>query len=79
MAVGLGKFGDSTLVLDGKSGTVVLQFSYDVMSQALINNIVMTDCFLRMDVNLSFNEKGDIIMTCSKNPATTVAEYIEQE
>ena len=79
LAVGLGKFGDSTLVLDGKSGTVVLQFSYDVMNQALINNIVMTDCFLRMDVNLSFNEKGDIIMTCSKNPATTVAEYIEQE
>lgn len=79
LAVGLGKFGDSALVLDGKSGTVVLQFSYDIMSQALINNTVMTDCFLRMDVNLSIDEKGDIIMTCSKNSATTVAEYIEQE
>ena len=79
LAVGLGRFGDSTLVLDGAAGTVVLQFSYDINSQTLFSETVMTDCFLRMDVNLSLDKNGAIIMTCSKNSATTVDEYIEQE
>ena len=79
LAVGLGKFGDSALVLDGKSGTVVLQFSYDILSQTLIQQPVMTDCFLRMDINLSLDDNGNIVMTCSKNKATTVDEYIQQE
>lgn len=79
MAVGLGKFGDSTLVLEGNSGTVVLQFSYDIRSQTLFPTTVMTDCFLRIDVNLSLDNNGNIVMTCSKNKATTVDEYIEQE
>ena len=79
MAVSLGNFGDSTLILEGTSGTVVLQFSYDVRSQTLFPQSIMTDCFLRMDANLSLDKNGDIVLTCSKNAATTVDEYIEQE
>ena len=79
LAVGLGSFGDAELVLDGNTGIVVLQFSYDVRSQSMFPKEVLTDCFLRMDINLSVDDKGNVIMNCSKNEATTVDEYIEQE
>ncbi len=79
MTVSLENYGDTEITFDGTAGTVVLQYVYDIESVSVFPTTVMTDCFLRINVQTGADEEGRISAEYSIDDAVTVQEYIEQE
>lgn len=79
MTVELGNNGSTELTLSAASGTVVLQYVFDVEYASLSPKIVIPDCFLRIDAVVGEDEGGRLTLDYNVNPASTVDEYIEQE
>ncbi len=79
MTVELGSNGSTNIELSAASGTIVLQYVFDVEYVSLSPKIVLPDCFLRIDATVGEDEKGHLTLDYSVNPASTVDEYIEQE
>lgn len=79
MTVELKNNGSTELTLSNPSGTIVLQYVFDVEYVSLSPKIVIPDCFLRIDAVVGEDENGRLTLDYKVNPASTVDEYIEQE
>lgn len=79
MTVELDSNGSTELTLSSASGTVVLQYVFDVEYVSLSPKIALSDCFLRIDAVIGQDENGRLTLDYNVNPASTVDEYIEQE
>lgn len=78
MTVELQNNGNTDIDLSGTSGTVVLQYVFDIEHVSMFPKIVMNDCFLRVDVTIGEDENGRLTADHTVNPASTVDEYIQQ-
>ncbi len=74
----LGEQGKADIELAGESGTIVIQYVYDIKTNTLFPETKYTDCFAAITVNVSTDENGELFVTYSKSEASTVDEYIEQ-
>ena len=78
MTVELQNSGNTDIDLSGTSGTVVLQYVFDIEHVSMFPKVVMNDCFLRVDVTIGEDENGRLTADHTVNPASTVDEYIQQ-
>lgn len=76
MTVSLANYGDTEIVFNGSTGTVVLQYVYDIESVSLLPQVVMTDCFLRINVQTQVDEDGRLTAEYSIDKAATVEDYV---
>ena len=61
LAVQLGTIGAYTIALEGRSGTIMLQYTYDIITnRALFNNTVVKDQILQVYVTLTTLEDGSV-------------------
>lgn len=79
MTVDLKNYGDTEIVFNGTEGMVVLQYVFDVESVSVFPTTVLTDCFIRINVNVGNGEDGRIAAVYSIDKASTVEEYINGE
>lgn len=75
LAVQLGAIGAYTIALEGRTGTVMMQFTYDVITnRALFNNTVMENQILQVYINLTTLEDGSVGANFEVVEASEVAE-----
>ena len=79
MAMGLNDYGSTKLTLKGVTGTVTLQYTFDVRKNSIIPTTVLENCLVMVRVNIITNNEDETEITYQLTPATTVDEYIEQE
>ena len=75
LAVQLGAIGAYTIALEGRTGTIMMQFTYDVITnRALFNNTVMENQILQVYINLTTLEDGSVGANFEVVEASEVAE-----
>lgn len=79
MMVELSDYGNAKLTLDGITGSVVLQFSYDIKKNTLIPRTAVTGCMVMIRINIITNDEGETEITYRLEPISTIDEYFEQE
>lgn len=80
MTVDLKNYGDTEIVFNGTSGNIVLQYVFDVESVSVFPTTVLTDCFIRINVDVSLMEDdGALVAVYSIDDASTVEEYIAED
>jgi hypothetical protein len=79
MMVELNDYGSVNLTLEGVTGSITLQYTFDVRSNSLLPKTVLTGCMVMIRINVITNSGGDTEISYQLEPATTVDEYIEQE
>jgi hypothetical protein len=79
MMVELNDYGNAKLTLSGVTGTVTLQFSYDIKKNTLIPRTAVTDCMVMVKVNIITNDEGNTEITYNLEPISSLDEYNEQE
>lgn len=79
MMVELNDYGDAKLTFEGTTGSVVLQYTYDIKKNSLIPKTAVTGCMVMIRVNIITNAEGQTEITYKLEPISTVDEYIEQE
>jgi len=79
MMVELNDYGNVNLKLEGVTGNIVLQYTFDIRSNSLIPKTVLSGNLVNIKINVITNDAGDTEITYQLDPASTVDEYIEQE
>ena len=79
MVVELNDYGTANLKLNGTTGTVVLQYTYDIKKNSLLPATALTGCLTQIRVNIITNAEDQTEISYTVDPATTIDEYIEQE
>lgn len=80
MTVDLKNYGDTEIVFNGTTGMIVLQYVFDVESVSVFPKTVLTDCFIRINVDVSVDEEdGRLVAVYSIDKASTVEEYILED
>ncbi len=79
MMVELNDYGSVKLKLEGVTGTVTLQYTFDIRSNSLLPSTVLTGNLVNIKVNIITNSEGETEITYQLDPSSTVDEYIEQE
>ena len=79
MMVELNDYGTAKLTLDGITGSVALQFSYDIKKNTLLPRTALTGCMVMIRINIITNAEGETEITYKLDPISTLDEYIEQE
>ena len=79
MTVSLGDYGETEMYLKGTAGTMTLQFVYDIKNNSILPKTVTENCFIRINLTVTTDENGRIETTFTKDPASTVEEYMEGE
>ena len=79
MVVSLNDYGNVSLKLEGVTGNIVLQFTFDVRSNSLLPKTVLTGCMAMIKISVITNSEGSTEISYQLEPATTIDEYIEQE
>ena len=79
MVVELNDYGTANLKLKGTTGTVVLQYTYDIKKNSLLPSTALTGCFTLIRVNIITNADDETEISYTVDPATSVDEYNEQE
>ena len=79
MMVELNDYGSVNMTMSGTTGSVVLQYTYDIKKSTLFPNLALTGCMVMIRVNIITNAAGETEITYQLEPASTIDEYIEQE
>ena len=79
MMVELNDYGSVKLTFDGTTGSVVLQYTFDIKKNSLIPKTAVTGCLVMIRVNIITNDEGDTEVTYKLEQVTTIDEYLEQE
>ena len=79
MMVELNDYGSVQMTLDGITGSVVLQYTYDIKKNTLFPATALTGCMVMIRVNIITNDAGETEITYQLDPISTVDEYFEQE
>ncbi len=79
MMVELNDYGSVNLKLEGVTGSITLQYTFDIRSNSLLPKTVLTGCMVMIKINVITNSEGETEISYQLEPATTVDEYIEQE
>lgn len=79
MAVELNDYGTVNLTLEGTTGTVTLQYTYNIRKNSLIPAPALEGCLVMIRVSIITNDEGDTEITYSCEPVSTIDEYNEQE
>lgn len=79
MMVELNDYGDVQMTLSGTTGSVVLQYTFDVKKSTLFPATALTGCMVMIRVNIITNAAGETEITYQLDPASTIDEYFEQE
>ena len=78
MMFGLNDSGTAKLTFEGTTGTVTLQYTFDIKKNTLIPRKAVTGCLVMIKVNIITNAKGETEITYELDPASTIDEYNEQ-
>lgn len=79
MMVELNDYGSVKLKLEGETGNIILQYTFDIRSNSLLPTTVLTGNLVNIRINVITNADGETEITYQLDPAATVDEYIEQE
>lgn len=79
MTVDLNDYGDVKMTLEGNTGTVTLQYTYDIRKNSLIPSPALEGCLVMIRVSIITNDEGETEITYKCDPASTISEYYEQE
>ena len=79
MMVDLNDYGTVKLKLEGVTGNIILQYTFDIRSNSLLPSTVLTGNLVNIRINVITNAEGETEITYQLDPASTVDEYIEQE
>lgn len=79
MLVELNDYGSVNLKLEGVTGNIVLQYTFDVRSNSLLPKTVLTGCMAMIKISVITNSGGETEISYQLESATTIDEYIEQE
>lgn len=75
LAVQLDAIGAYTIALEGRTGTVMMQFTYDIITnRALFNNTMVENQILQVYINLTTLEDGSVGATFEVVDASEVSE-----
>ena len=79
MMVDLNDYGSVKLKLEGVTGNIILQYTFDIRSNSLLPSTVLTGNLVNIRINVITNADGETEITYQLDPASTIDEYIEQE
>ena len=79
MMVELGDYGNVKLTFEGTTGSVILQYTFDIKKNSLIPKTALEGCMVMIQINIITNDEGETEVTYKLESASTIDEYIEQE
>ncbi|MBR5090746.1 MAG: hypothetical protein IK093_15045 [Ruminiclostridium sp.] len=79
MMVELNDYGNVKMTFDGLTGSIVLQYTYDIKKNSLIPKKAVEGCMVMIRVNVITNDEGETEVTYQLEPISTTDEYLEQE
>lgn len=79
MMVALNDYGNVKMTFEGLTGSVVLQYTFDIRKNSLIPQTAVEGCLVMIRVNIITNDEGNTEVTYQLEPTSTIDEYIEQE
>ncbi len=78
MMVELNDYGNAKLTFEGTTGTVTLQYTFDIKKNTLIPRKALSGCLVMIRINIITNAKGETEITYQLEPTSTIDEYNEQ-
>ncbi len=78
MMAELNDYGNVKLTLEGVTGTVALQYTFDIRKNSIIPVTALTGCMVMIRINIITNADGETEISYQLDPITTVDEYLEQ-
>ena len=78
MMVELNDYGNAKLTLEGTTGTVTLQYTFDIKKNTILPRKALTGCLVMIRVNIITNAQGETEITYQLDPSSTIDEYNEQ-
>lgn len=79
MMLELNDYGTANMTLNGTTGSVVLQYTFDIKKSTLFPATALTGCMVMIRVNIITNDAGETEITYQLDPVSTTDEYFEQE
>ena len=78
MMVELNDYGSVKMTFEGTTGSVVLQYTFDIKKNSLIPIKAVEGCMVMIRVNIITNAEGETEVTYQLEPGSTIDEYLEQ-
>ncbi len=78
MMAELNDYGNVKLTLEGVTGTVALQYTFDIRKNSIIPVKAVEGCMVMIKINIITNAEGETEVTYQLEPISTVDEYLEQ-